>query len=107
VIRSDNGPQFISNVFEDKCEELKIEHERIPCKTPNKNAHIESFHSIFENECLGIQEFETYGQGYDAVVDFMKRYNERRIHSSIDYSPPDEFYKMCKHGIISNMVVRV
>jgi len=42
VIRSDNGPQFISNLFEGTCLELDIEHERIPFKTPNLNAHIES-----------------------------------------------------------------
>jgi len=40
VIRSDNGPQFISHKFADKCIEITMEHERIPCKTPNMNAHI-------------------------------------------------------------------
>jgi len=30
VIRTDNGPQFISHAFESRCEELKVEHERIP-----------------------------------------------------------------------------
>jgi putative transposase len=42
VIRSDNGPQFISNIFANTCGSLNIEHERIPFKTPNMNAHIES-----------------------------------------------------------------
>ena len=51
VIRSDNGPQFISNVFETACKTLSVEHERIPPKTPNLNAHIESFHSIIERDC--------------------------------------------------------
>lgn len=48
VIRSDNGPQFISHRFEEACESFGMIHERIPPKTPNKNAHIESFHSILE-----------------------------------------------------------
>ncbi|MDP9729874.1 DDE-type integrase/transposase/recombinase, partial [Alicyclobacillus tolerans] len=30
VIRSDNGPQFVSLAFESTCEQLGIEHERIP-----------------------------------------------------------------------------
>lgn len=38
VIRSDNGPQFISHKFGETCKELNLEHERIPFKTPNKNA---------------------------------------------------------------------
>src|SRR5690606_30055207 len=46
VIRTDNGSQFVSDRFGQMCRQLGMEHERIPCKTPNKNAHIESFHSI-------------------------------------------------------------
>ncbi|MED4400053.1 DDE-type integrase/transposase/recombinase [Metabacillus fastidiosus] len=44
VIRTDNGSQFISIAFQAACETLKVEHERIPPRTPNMNAHIESFH---------------------------------------------------------------
>ncbi|ASZ60928.1 transposase [Bacillus subtilis] len=43
VIRTDNGPQFISLAFQKACETFHIEHERIPPRTPNMNAHIESF----------------------------------------------------------------
>lgn len=75
VIRTDNGPQFISHVFEEGCENLSITHERIPPKTPNKNAHIESFHRLLEDGCLSSEEFESYGQAYEAVVDFMEFYN--------------------------------
>jgi putative transposase len=35
VIRSDNGPQFISHIFGDTCSGYGIEHERIPYKSPN------------------------------------------------------------------------
>lgn len=95
IIRSDNGPQFVANNFEETCLELGIEHERIPNKTPNKNAHIESFHRIMEDECLFRWEFENYGEAYEAVTDFMIRYNQRRIHSSILYMTPQEFYVAC------------
>ncbi|KXG73636.1 DDE-type integrase/transposase/recombinase [Thermotalea metallivorans] len=30
ILRSDNGPQYISHIFGDACKELGIEHERIP-----------------------------------------------------------------------------
>lgn len=93
VIRTDNGPQFISHTFEDFCENYKIEHERIPPKTPNMNAHIESFHRIFEDDCLSRWQFETYAQVYEVVTEFMVYYNERRMHSSILDLSPMEFYK--------------
>jgi len=64
VIRTDNGPQFISHVFEDSCIEIDVYHERIPSRTPNKNAHIESFHRIFQDECIGVYEFDSYKDAY-------------------------------------------
>jgi transposase InsO family protein len=36
VIRTDNVLQFVSYKFSECCEEIGIEHERIPVKTPNK-----------------------------------------------------------------------
>ncbi|MDQ0221460.1 putative transposase [Peribacillus cavernae] len=93
VIRTDNGPQFISHTFEEFCENYKVEHERIPPKTPNMNAHIESFHRIFEDDCLSRWQFETYAEAYEAVTEFMVFYNERRIHSSILDLSPKEFYE--------------
>ncbi len=107
VIRTDNGPQFISHAFESRCEELKIEHERIPCKTPDKNAHIEAFHRILEDECLGRWEFEKYEEGYREVVEFMDRYNTRRIHSSIFYMSPREFYMATIAGTARTLEIRV
>jgi len=94
IVRTDNGPQFISAIFEETCLDLQIEHERIPCRTPNKNAHIESFHRILEDECLGRQEFTSYMEAYEAVSHFMEYYNKTRIHSSIHYYSPNEFYQM-------------
>lgn len=101
VIRSDNGPQFVSLAFESTCEQLEIEHERIPPRTPNMNAHIESFHRLLEDDCLSRHEFETYSQAYEAVVDFMDYYNNRRLHSSLNYLSPVEFHK--EHSVTGMM----
>lgn len=91
VIRSDNGPQFIAHAFEDWCLQQGIEHERIPCKTPNKNAHIEAFHRILQDECLALHEFATFRQAYATVSEFGQYYNHRRIHSAIHYMTPEQF----------------
>ncbi|MEV3777849.1 integrase core domain-containing protein, partial [Paenibacillus larvae] len=69
VIRSDNGPQFISHAFQQACTSFGVEHERIPPKTPNMNAHIESFHRLLQDECLARYEFQTYGEAYQAVTE--------------------------------------
>lgn len=93
TIRSDNGPQFVSMVFESTCEQLGLEHERIPPRTPNMNAHIESFHRLLEDDCFSQNEFESYVQAYQETVEFMEYYNNRRLHSSLHYLSPTEFRK--------------
>ncbi len=57
VIRTDNGPQFVNYKFKEYYRELKLHHERIPVKIPNKNAHVESFHRILKDECFKSNEF--------------------------------------------------
>ncbi|MCM2534377.1 IS3 family transposase [Neobacillus pocheonensis] len=105
VIRSDNGPRFISHAFERGCQEFQTAHERIPPKTPNMNAHIESFHRILEDDCFSRFQFETYEEAYKEVAWFMKFYNERRMHSSILDLSPKEFYE--KQGTLVIKEVRV
>jgi len=107
VIRTDNGPQFISHVFEDGCIEIDIYHERIPSRTPNKNAHIESFHRIFQDECIGVYEFNSYKDAYIEVSRFMKRYNTNRIHSSLKYKTPNEFYTQNLGKEIESMAIHL
>ena len=107
VRRSDNGPQFISHKFEDTCKELNLEHERIPFKTPNKNAHIESFHRILEDECLSRFEFESYAEAYKEVSKYMKSYNKTRIHGSIGHIPPMEFYQRTLDGTAKSLIVKL
>lgn len=107
VIRTDNGPQFISHAFAQACERFETEHERIPPKTPNKNAHIESFHAVFEDECLSRYEFQSYTEAYEAVADYVQFYNERRIHGSLYDLSPVQFSEAMKVGKIEPLVVKV
>ena len=62
--------------------DLEMEHERIPFRMPNLNAHIEFFHRILEDDCLSRYEFDSYEEAYRVVTEFIGFYNEQRIHSS-------------------------
>ncbi|MGN7472463.1 IS3 family transposase [Brevibacillus sp. SAFN-007a] len=107
VIRTDNGPQFISHIFESSCANFQVEHERIPPKTPNKNAHIEAFHSILEKECLERHEFESYQQAYETVTNYLLFYNQRRIHGSLYDLSPVEFRQAVEEQRVKPFVVKV
>lgn len=91
VIRTDNGPQFVSKLFGDMCESLDVIHERIPPRTPDMNAYIESFHSLLERHLFAIRDFMTFEEAYDALDTYMDFYNNRRMHGSLMDKPPKVF----------------
>lgn len=107
IIRTDNGPQYVSNIFETTCTNLGVEHERIPPKTPNLNAHIESFHSILESDCLSKHEFISYQEAYKTVCEYIDFYVNRRLHGSLRDIPPIEFHNMVVNYGYSPFVVKV
>jgi putative transposase len=107
VMRSDNGPQFISHRFAEACEQFEMVHERIPLKTPNKNAHIESFHAILESECYQRHEFESYPQSYEIVSGFIHNYNCNRIHGSIYDMSPYEYMEAIRQGNVKPQIIKV
>lgn len=109
VIRSDNGPQMSSNKFYFYLKRLeqKLAHEFIPVQTPNRNAYIESFFSILENELLKDRYFKTYAEAYEKVVWFIKFYNERRIHGSIGNVSPKMFIEKLNSGEINPQQISV
>lgn len=98
TIRTDNGPQFTALKWAEACTALQLPHERIPNATPNKNAHIESWHASLERECLANQEFATYAEAYRTVTTWIAFYNERRMHGSLDDWPPAVFYARWRAG---------
>jgi putative transposase len=93
VIRSDNGPQFVSTLFGDTCESLGIIHERIPPRTPNMNAYIESFHSLLERDLMSKMDFMTFEEAYAEIDRYMDFYNNRKMHGSLKRMPPVIFSK--------------
>lgn len=107
IIRTDNGPQFVSKAFREYCEGLGLEHERIPTKTPNMNAYIESFNGILERECFLRHCFESYEQAFAEVDRFIRYYNNSRIHGSLQDWPPKDYLDMVRSGVIQPEAVAV
>ncbi len=88
TIRSDNGPQMRAGSFQESLEKLPAEHEFIPVRTPNKNAHIESFFSIYDKH-MQEQYFWEFSEAYRWTMEFIDFYRNSRIHGSLGMSPVD------------------
>lgn len=91
--QSDNGGQYTSRRFETFLKQCGFEHETIRKKTPEDNAYIESFHATLKTEYLWPHEFESYQHALQVIQSAFVDYNNERIHSSLGYKTPSEFYK--------------
>lgn len=107
TIRSDNGPQMTSLMFFKYVTDIGLEHEFIPVKSPNKNAFIESFFSIYEIQFLQVRYFNSFTDAFKQTVDFMDYYNTERLHGSIFKLPPVEFIKKFNKGYFGNYEISV
>src|SRR5699024_7854830 len=99
--------QFICRVFEETCLEYNVEHERIPPKTPNINAHIESFHAQIERDRLFRYDVGSYQEAYKVVSNYIDFYNHMRIHGSLFDMAPVEYRNANAEGIITGKIVEI
>lgn len=107
IVRTDNGSQFVAHDFERLCIAENITHERIPAKSPNYNAHIESYHRYLQDECLAGRLFENFEEAESTIMNYVNGYNAKRIHSSIGYSSPNAFYNLKNSNFKENLIVRL
>ena len=56
ILRTDNGPQFISDRFNKELKLLNIGHEYIEKETPTENGDIESFHNSIKTDYIWVNE---------------------------------------------------
>jgi putative transposase len=97
TIRSDHGPQMRAHAFAKFLKDKPVEHEFILVKTPNKNAHIESFFSIYDKH-LAYPYFWDFRDAYIWTSKFIEFYNSDRIHGSLGMSPDDFANRKEIHG---------
>ena len=97
VLRTDNGPQYISREFRESMKLLGIKSEYIQKHTPEDNGDIESFHNSLKTDYIWPNDLETFVDAGKLMEHAFTDYNTVRSHSSIDYLPPDEFErKLCE-----------
>ncbi len=107
IVRTDNESQFIASKFEKLCIQENIIHERIPAHSPNYNAHIESYHRYIQQECFTGKLFKDLDDAENTIKKYVDNYNLKRIHSSIDYRTPNEFYNLINSNFKNRLVISI
>ena len=90
-LRSDNGPEFISQVLQDWCAEKKILLHRIDPGKPTQNAYIERFNGTFRREVLNANTFSSLAQVRRTVDAWLVEYNTERPHQALQFMTPAEY----------------
>ncbi|MCT2181312.1 IS3 family transposase, partial [Kocuria sp. p3-SID1433] len=96
VLRSDNGPEFISEAMADWAG-TRTGLSYIPPGSPWRNGYVESFNSRIRDECLNINSFYSLLHAQVIIGDWKDEYNHHRRHSSLGYLPPAEYARKCTH----------
>ncbi|WP_144938821.1 IS3 family transposase [Rothia kristinae] len=96
VLRSDNGPEFISEAMADWAG-TRTGLSYIPPGSPWRNGYIESFNSRIRDECLTINSFYSLLHAQVIIGDWKDEYNHHRRHSSLGYLTPAEYARQCTH----------
>lgn len=91
IHHSDHGVQYLSSAYIDKLKELEMLPSMGEVGNSYDNAHAESLNKTIKNEEVWINEYDTFEQVYMGITLFVQMYNEKRLHSSIGYVPPNEF----------------
>ena len=98
IFHSDLGSQYTSNDMKELCYNLNITQSFSQKGCPYDNACIESFHAIIKKEEIYRNIYKTFEEAKIAIFKYIESwYNNKRLHSSIDYKTPNEFEKLSKN----------
>jgi putative transposase len=100
VLRSDNGPEFVSKAILQWIVRNKLDSALIDPGKPWQNGTNESFNGKFRDECLAMEWFRTRDEARALIEIWRRHFNEVRPHSSLGNLTPMAFRQAC--GITAN-----
>lgn len=87
-IITDNGPQFISRDFKEFIRIAGMTHVKTSPYYPQSNGKLERYHRTIKGDCIRISEITSLEDARRVVTDYVRHYNEVRLHSAIGYVTP-------------------
>lgn len=109
-LMSDNGCQPTSRRFKDDCETLGINLVFTSYCNPKGNAETERFIRTMKEECLWINEFESFDELKIILENWIEIYNRSYLHSALKYKSPamfeDLYLRKRSEGNSSNIEVK-
>lgn len=89
-IISDNGPQFIAKDFKEFIRMAGMTHVRTSPYYPQSNGKLERYHKTIKSECIRPKVALSLEESRSQIADYIRYYNDERLHSSIGYVAPKD-----------------
>jgi putative transposase len=90
-IRTDNGPEFRSKLFQKWLHNNDIIWQRIQKGKPQQNAIIERFNKTYREDVLDANIFNSIENAQEITNSWIEEYNNVRPHQSLNYQTPKEY----------------
>lgn len=88
MIRSDNGPEYISNELKNWLEKQQIKHQFIEPGKPQQNPYIERYNRTVRYDWLNQHLFSSIEEVQDHATKWLWLYNHERPNMANDGLPP-------------------
>lgn len=104
IIRSDNGPEFISKAMLTWAHDQGVLLKNIQPGKPTQNAYVESFNGRFRDECLNENWFVSLAHAKAVISSWHREYNHERPKKSLGGMTPASYAKQLvkKVGILEH-----
>jgi putative transposase len=95
IHHSDQGVQYASSEYVNELKRYEFQISMSRKGNPYENATCESFIKTLKDEEVYLWEYRTIEDAERGISHFIKDvYNEKRLHSSLGYRPPNEFEEL-------------
>lgn len=91
MFHSDQGTQYTSNAFRKLLRMNKVVQSFSKSGRPHDNAVAESFFASMKREEIYRTQYKSARQFMESIDDYVKFYNDRRPHRTLNYKTPNQF----------------
>jgi putative transposase len=90
-IRTDNGPEFRSKLFQCWLKSNRIKWSPIQKGKPQQNAIIERFNRTYREDILNANVFFSIEHAIELTLKWIEEYNTERPHEALNYQTPHTY----------------
>lgn len=104
LFHSDQGIEYAANDFKALVEKSGLTRSMSRKATPIDNAAMESYFHTFKAEAIHGQVFKNQEEAVKRSQQYIRFYNQERLHSSLGYTSPQKYEKLCTKKVSTEVV---